>query len=503
MLTSRDTTPHPRIIAARGVASAHGNSQLPPQGGSPSCQPGTSRFPPRHYSLAQRIAMNGGTITRDPRIMPERRDRAASADTSRRRVQQVFGLGQKMVDLMEKLPPCAFSDTNGQRNKIYFIQNKDHLTYADRRILGLAISRYRWMVDEEDIDFDLPSHRVRRLKFLSVGLRTFSTYSSHWRRMKESGFGIDMAGLEALIAERGGEVIKTTSLKSWVDAVKFHMISSGNTISTAVEEANIKRLLDGLYMVYPNISSKPVGDIGYEQICSMMLESSVPSDVCEGFALMHATGCRGSEVCNMGHLMFHPVMSPDEKTVMFYEYTQGRTKVKVKNRTDENRVETHYTDPCWNDLIAELIGRAMERFDQADSLSPHQEEFGMLMVPGFKATGENKWIKVAAEELGWETSLDWRVHSLRYGAAVAAALDAAERGASAQGVLDAIKRRTAHLSPEMALKYSEVREDKVARGRALERIRSCVAGCSDKGTPFAVKYENFIRFGKKNVVTRK
>ena len=365
------------------------------------------------------------------------------------------------------------------------------------------ISRHRWIVEEEGLSFHRAEDRARVYKFTSVRARCFSTYSSHWRQMKNAGYPLNVRGLEAWITEGGGNRIKTTSLQSWVDAVKCHQeASSGHTWSVA-ETRSIQRVVDGCCLAHPNLDSKPVGDITQEHVWDMLTRSSVPADVCDAFALMHATGCRGSEVCNMKHKMFSPVLDEKGTDVVCYQYCQKRSKAKRRTLgKDENIMEVHYTDPLWNDLITTLIDKAATTFEQQKSPTPSMIALGMPMVPGFKGPAENVWIKVAAEELGWEPTLTWRVHSLRYGAAVDAAMQAAKEGGTWEDIMSAVKKRTAHLSTNMAEKYAEFRDIKVARGRALERLREHAERKNGQGVTREVKLEEFIRFGKKSVVTK-
>ena len=418
---------------------------------------------------------------------------------------EVVILGRLRKELREplrQLPEIAFASM-GVRNKRYYLENQERLSVDDRKKLGLILSRHRWLVNEEKLDFNSVKDRLEILRFQAIGINTFSTYCSHWRQLKARGLPINGRGLTEILAfDKFGEV-SNASYQTWLDSVNFYLQAKSLEPMPPMEERAIKRMMDGICYLQPDRSIKDTGSIGYDQICEMMAVSSVPMAVCEGLALMHATGCRGSQVCNMRHLMFRPIYAPkekdgDEDEILFYCYSTQRQKIKPRRKTAENSIENHYTDPSWNDLLEELILRADERMPQISNKSPMEQSCGLFMIPGFRGSGENEHVKKAAKELGWEECLNWRLHSCRYGAAADAALAAAERGASAQEILNEIKKRTAHLSASMAQKYSEARDPKIRRSEARMKIRQIMEGCEDKGIPF----DKFIRYGKKSVVLK-
>lgn len=153
-----------------------------------------------------------------------------------------------------------------------------------------------------------------------------------------------------------------------------------------------------------------------------------------GFCLQYATGLRSSQVSDARASHFHEVRDSHGE-LMCYIYTCPRQKTAGW----AVEMESHYTDPSFNDELTKLIEGAEGKRDDR-------------LVPNWDIAEACNLVKMAAPSLGWDPDMIWVNHCLRHGSAY----EAAQRSTAEdrKGVLADVKKVTCHKSDRTAAEYS-------------------------------------------------
>lgn len=364
------------------------------------------------------------------------------------------------------------------------------LTLMQRESVRVAVARHEWFINVEKFNFNNIEHRQMMMQFESIKPGTWTTYSSHWRRMMARGYRVNINALHEYMvnfrSEMGGH-----SMQSWISAVKLYSMIRYGEKPTELEDVKSSLLMRGqirsenMYLA----KRRPTGDLDVEQIIDVITRTDAPRHICDGLVLSHATGLRTMRVSDLRHKQVKVVYAPNGQDIACFCITLPRDKTNPANR-DKMFVQ-HYTNPVWNFYMKTLWEEAVKAYDRTpiEKRSPE----GAVFIEGWRGSRHNAELKKYAAELGWDPNLNWTTHSGKYGAAVEAGRRAAEEGKSAQEVANIIKATTGHLSYAMVAKYCEKREIKSVRGEAKAWLEQWIRDKADQTLP----YEDFIRNGLK------
>lgn len=396
-------------------------------------------------------------------------------------------LRQKVIKYSEGKYPMSFAGTEGldKDKALHFA-----LTLDQHYRISTAVRRHEWYLNEEKFDFGNEADQIMMQQFDGLAPKTWNSYRSHWRLLKQRGFKITLPDLNRYFVIFKKE-ISGHSMRSWISAVKYYSIVRYNLKPEAVEDIQCKYMEKGKIRNENPFQAKrkPTGDLDVEQIKEIITKTDAPRHVCDGLVLSHAAGLRTMRVSALRHKQVRIVYEPNGEEIACFCITLPRDKADPRN--SEKRFEQHFTNPYWNRYLQKLWTIAVSEYEKTpvEKRNPN----GAVFVEGWKGASHNSDINKYAKELGWDENCSWTTHSGKYGAAVEAGRRAAAQGKSAQEIADLIKATTGHLTYAMVKKYSEPRQLKSIRGAAKAWLDQWVKDKADQTLPF----EEFLNHGLK------